>query len=187
MERVPRLPPNTLDAQQRQLYEAIVGGPRARQASVLPVIDAQGSLEGPFGPLLHAPHLGAAVQQLGAVIRSGLRTSDRAREIATLWCAAVSCSRYEIEAHRRLGLGAGLTVEEVQSLVAGVLPATISDRERAFAQAAAREVWSDDDFADASSVLTSGEIVEATVLGGYYRLLANLLSAFGIDEVQGGA
>lgn len=184
MERVPRILPADLDPKQRELYDSIVGGARARQASVLPLVDAQGSLEGPFGPLLHAPDVGAAVQSLGAVIRSGLSVDDRTREIATLWCAAASASPYELEAHRRLAPGAGLSVADVDTLSSGALPDTLSPRERAFAEAAVRSEWNDVDFTEASAVLGLGALVEAIALGGYYRLLAQLLHAFGVNEVS---
>lgn len=184
-ERAPRLRPDDLDAAQQELYRAITGGPRARNASVLPVVDADGALEGPFGPMLHAPALGAPLQQLGAAIRSRMTVSDRIRELATLWCGVLARSGYEVDAHRRLAADAGVTADEIEALLAGDLPPSLSTEERSFIQAAARETWTDEEFAAARRLLGERGIAEAITLGGYYRTLAALLNAFGIDRVTG--
>lgn len=183
-ERIPRLLPADLASSQRRLYDAVTSGDRARHSQILPLMDAHGSLEGPFGPLLHAPNLGLLTQALGAGIRSGLRVDHRTREIATLWCAVLAGSAYEIVAHRRLGMHAGLLPAEIDSLVAGTLPESLNERERAFASSAARVRWDDESFVDAQRFLRTDELVEAIVLGGYYRLLATLLDAFDITEVH---
>lgn len=184
-ERIPRIPPEDLTPTQRHLYEAITGGGRAHQARILPLVDREGRLEGPFGPLLHSPDLGMRLQTLGAQIRTGMAVDDRSREIATLWCAGQAGSSYEIAAHERLALSAGVLPQEVEALTSGSMPDSLSPREQAFALAAGRERWDDDDFLEARRQLELGEIVDAIVLGGYYRLLSVLLDAFGITEIGG--
>lgn len=183
-ERAPRLTRDELDDEQRRLYDAVTGGARSRQADVLPLVDGEGSLEGPFGPMLHAPGIGLLVQALGAGVRSELSVDDRSREIATLWCAAVVRSGYELAAHRRLAARAGLTNGEIDELAAGILPDSITAHEREFALAASRTDWDDETFIHARDRLGLGELVEAITLGGYYRLLATLLDAFNITDIH---
>lgn len=183
-ERAERLAPETLTPAQRRLFDAVTGGSRAVQARILPLLDSAGRLEGPFGPMLHAPELGLVTQELGRMIRMELSVSDREREAATLWCATLADSPYEREAHRRLALAAGLTSEEVSALLRGHLPETLSEHERAFATAAGTERWHDAAFAAALAHLTLRELTEAILLGGYYRMLATLLDAFGITSIS---
>lgn len=187
-ERVSRLiPADYTSSAQRQLHEAITGGSRASQARILPLVDEHGRLEGPFGPLLHSPELGLHVQSLGASLRSSDRVNNRTREIATLWCAAAAGNAYENAAHRLLAEQAGVSADEIEQLVEETLPESLSEHERAFALAAGLRTWDDASFARAQGQLDHGEIVEAIVLGGYYRLLAGLLDAFGITEIHGGS
>lgn len=183
-EREPRLRPDELSPEQRRLYDAIAGGARARHASIVPVVDADGCLEGPFGALLHAPVLGEVVQSVGVVIREHLSVPARTREIATLLCAATVGSDYELDAHVRLARAAGVDGAEVDALVAGALPAGLDAREGAFATAAVTTVWTDAAYAAVRRELSTEELTEAVVLGGYYRTLAALLAAFGIDSVS---
>lgn len=64
MTRLPLLHPADLDEPQRELYEAIVGGPRGVGPQLFALTDAQGRLNGPFNAMLTAPPLGHTLQQL---------------------------------------------------------------------------------------------------------------------------
>jgi 4-carboxymuconolactone decarboxylase len=187
-ERLPRLRPEELDAAQRRVYDAIVGGRRAGQASVVPLTDSAGSLEGPFGPLLHAPALGEAVQRLGEVMRTELSLDHRTRELATLRCAVLADSDYELAAHRRLADAAGVSATEIAQLEAGELPDTLSEPERlcvlVASSTAAGEPIDDELFDQAVRALGTNGCTEAVLLGGYYRMLAGLLQAFGITSIS---
>lgn len=79
-----KLLPADLDAQQRALYDAIVGGPRSHQAGSVPLVDDEGCLEGPFNAFLLQPSLGQALQAVGATLRYESGLADRSREIAIL-------------------------------------------------------------------------------------------------------
>jgi 4-carboxymuconolactone decarboxylase len=104
--RLRRFRPDELDESQRELYDTILGGPRA--GGGFGMTDAQGGLVGPFNAMLLTPTFGSALQALGTAIRFGGTLPDRAREIAILVVAAVRGSAFELHAHeaisRRIGI-----------------------------------------------------------------------------------
>ncbi|HVT70755.1 MAG TPA: hypothetical protein VHF26_23610, partial [Trebonia sp.] len=55
--RLPGLAPADLDNDQRALYDAIAGGPRAKNRNI-PLTDPDGHLLGPFNAMLLSPTLG---------------------------------------------------------------------------------------------------------------------------------
>jgi 4-carboxymuconolactone decarboxylase len=58
--RIPKLGPSSLDNEQRSLYDAIVGGRRARGPQLFRLADEEGRPEGPFNAFLLQPRLGSA-------------------------------------------------------------------------------------------------------------------------------
>lgn len=184
-----RLLPHELDEQQRALYDTIAGGPRAAAGAVVPVVGADGALEGPFNALLFAPALGAAVQQVGAQLRFGTVLADRERELATLYVAGRLDSEYERYAHGRLAAAAGLTDDEITACSAGRVPAGLTGRERLVLEVAAAlyDIGSVPAATRAAALAAVGErgLVELTVLVGYYRLLAGVLAVAGVGTPGG--
>jgi 4-carboxymuconolactone decarboxylase len=69
-ERLERLVPDRMDPAQLAVYRQITGGDRAKGPRHFPLTAEDGSLNGPFGVMLHAPGVGAVLQELGATIRS---------------------------------------------------------------------------------------------------------------------
>jgi 4-carboxymuconolactone decarboxylase len=192
-ERLPRLVPGTLTDEQSALYDRITRGPRAVGEQQFALIDDDGALNGPFGPMLQAPAVGTALQELGSAIRYRTGLSDRAREIAILQVAAATSSAFEWHAHERVGRAAGLTDAELRSLREGTFR-PLEPAEQAVATLTAhllRDGHVDDDaFADTSDVLDPAAITEIVVLVGYYRTLAQLMDVFGIgapDESAAGS
>jgi 4-carboxymuconolactone decarboxylase len=88
MTRLPILTPADLDDQQRVLYNAIAGGPRAAGPRLFALTDAAGRLNGPFNAMLFAPEVGTALQELGTAIRYRSSLTARIREMAILAVAA---------------------------------------------------------------------------------------------------
>jgi 4-carboxymuconolactone decarboxylase len=174
--------PEDLDADQRRLYEAISGGPRASGGSPFPLTDEQGRLEGPFNAMLVHPRIGDAVQALGAQIRYGSALSDRERELAILRVAALSHSEFEWYAHERVGRAVGLSATEITSaaeitsVTAGVVPDSLSRAEQTVLRVVTRLVdhgdLDDASFEDAERVLGTQRLADLVMLVGYYQLLA---------------
>jgi AhpD family alkylhydroperoxidase len=171
--------PESLDEAQRQLYEEIIGGPRARDARTSALVDERGRLHGPFNALLIDPEFGEAVQRLGMTVRYRSKLSPRAREIATLAVARASQSNFEWHAHSRLGRAAGLTEEEIQAIADDHEAATLDDDERLILRVTRALIeqrdLDDQQFAEGHSRLGDVVLMELVVLVGLYELLARSL------------
>jgi 4-carboxymuconolactone decarboxylase len=183
--RIAKLPPRALDADQRAVYDAIVGGPRARGAQLFRLVDSDGALEGPFNAFLLQPHLGAALQALGSAVRYETTLSDRSREIAILVVAAHWDSSFEWYAHEAVGRHVGLTDDELDGIRAGSYDG-LPGAEGVVALTADRLVRDGDldDAAYSSAVATLGQaaLFELLTLVGYYAALALQLRVYRVTE-----
>jgi alkylhydroperoxidase family enzyme len=163
--RLERLLPGDLDAEQRRLYDVIVGGPRSASGSL---VDGSGGLGGPFNAMLLSPPVGDAVP-------------DRAREMATLLVAHHCASDYEWSSHAVHGRRAGLTDEEIASLRTD-RPSTVDGLEslvvRCTLSLLATGDLDDALYGEAVGGLGSATLFELVTLVGYYRMLAGVLATF---------
>lgn len=181
-ERLRRLLPEELDEQQAALRERIAGGPRA--SGPFPIVEDDGSLNGPFGLMLHAPTVGSALSALGEAIRFGSSLDGRTREIAILTIGAALGSSYEVWAHERVALAMGFDADEVRALLeGGWSPADEREavvRDVASMLCAGRPV---DAGTTGRLVGQMGETgaVELVTLVGYYVTLAGLMQVFGVE------
>lgn len=117
--RLASLVPEELDDDQRELYEAIVGGKRGTGRQLFALIGQDGALNGPFGVMLYAPSVGLPLQELGSAIRYKTSLTDRAREVAILLTATATRSEFERYAHERVGSAVGLSDQELADLRQG--------------------------------------------------------------------
>jgi 4-carboxymuconolactone decarboxylase len=187
--RLPALNPDELDHEQRDVYEAIVGGPRP--PGVFSLVDDEGRLLGPFNAMLYSPAVGGPLQELGAAVRFRTSFTGREREIATLVVAARHRSDYEWYAHERAGRRAGLSEAELTALRTGADPVLADARER-IVHEAARALAGDGDlsapmFAEATATLGRAAVVELVTLVGYYAMLATQLRVFRVGVPYGAA
>lgn len=189
--RLPRLTPTDLDAEQRVVYDSIVGGSRASMAQHFPLTADDGSLNGPFAAMLLTPPVGQRLQDLGAAIRFSTELTPRCREIAILQVAHALGSEFEWWAHERVGRAIGLSDDELTALSLGSF-STEDPLETAVSAFCTNLLHSsavtDDEFAVASRLLTARQLTELTVLVGYYRLLEQVMTVFAIgapDEDPG--
>jgi alkylhydroperoxidase family enzyme len=189
--RLPLLRPEELDDEQRALYDAVAGSPRAASPGRAPLADEQGRLAGPFNAMLYSPRIGQALQQLGTAVRYASGLSPRAREIAILEVARHCRSGYEWQTHVTAAAAAGLTPAEIERLADGG-DAPAFDRGEACVRAVTRSLLTDRDvpgelYAAARDTLGEALIVELTVLTGYYQLLAGLLAVARVPPPLGPA
>lgn len=177
-----RFTPAQLDADQRALYDAIVGGPRASQTNSIALVDDAGRLEGPFNAFLLQPALGQALQALGATLRYKGTLDDRRREIAILVVAAVSGAEFERQAHEPIAKAAGVSSEQLDGIRIGDLTLLAADDEliaRAARALAVRHDVDDDMWAALRCTLGEDQAFELIALVGYYCLLASVLNVLG--------
>jgi alkylhydroperoxidase family enzyme len=180
--RLPWPLPDELDEPARALREQIAGGARAVGPQAFALSDADGRLHGPFNVMLMSPDVGAALQELGSVIRYKTALSARAREIAILEIARLRRSEFEWYAHSRVGERAGLTALELAALRDGTDAPTLSAAE-AMVRELVRRLLVERDLDDAAyaaalDALGQRDLVDLIALVGYYETLALMLAAF---------
>ncbi len=180
--RLAKLLPDQLDDDQRAVYDAIAGGPRAQGPQLFRLRDDEGGLEGPFNAFLLQPRLGLALQELGSAVRYRTGLSDRAREIAILVVSVHWDSGFEWYAHEAVGRHVGLTDDELSGLREQRYDVLADDHEHLVAQTCQRLVADGDlddaAYAEAGSALGLPCLFELTTLVGYYALLARQLRVF---------
>jgi 4-carboxymuconolactone decarboxylase len=180
--RLDLIPPAELAPAQRDLYDAITGGPRASQAGTVPITDAEGQLLGPFAIMLLSPEVGNAMQQVGATIRFGTALTGRERELAILTVAGALNSEFERIAHVPAARGLGLTEPQIDAALAGKTADGLSADEAIVGRLALTmtvdRTLSDRDYADAVGALGQERLAELTWLVGYYSALALSLAVF---------
>lgn len=188
-ERLAALRLAELSAAQRDLYDEILGGPRAGGPQLFAMTDAEGGLTGPFNAMLLAPRLGAALQGLGSAVRYHTDLSARVREMAILAVAAAWHSDFERYAHEAVGRAAGVSEAEMAALRRGELPELTDPIERAALRVVdallARADLDDAEFETARSELGAAALVELSTLVGYYATLALQLRVFRVSSPQG--
>lgn len=184
MTRLPRPRPDQLSPEQREVYDAIVGSGRGADGS-FELLDGEGRLNGPFNAMVVAPHIGGALEHLGATLRSRSTLTGRAREIATLVAAASKQSEFLLYAHAGIGRAAGLTDSEIADLTAGRRPASLDELDGVVFDLATRLVTknavSEEEYQRFTALLGQPTIVEVSTLVGYYLLLAQQLALFEVE------
>lgn len=183
-ERLPRLLPADLTDEQRSLYEAIVGGPRTSGVQLFPIVAPDGSLNGPFGIMLHVPHLGFPLQELGVMLRYRTSLSPREREIAILAVAATTRSSFELYAHGLVGQSVGLSEDEVNGLTNGSFSSAAPREEMAFR--ICREMVDNPTpspltWDQAAAHFHPAEILELVTVAGYYRTISQMTEICGVS------
>jgi 4-carboxymuconolactone decarboxylase len=188
--RLQKIPVSLMTPDQRALYDAIAGGPRAAGPQVFALVDSDGQLEGPFNAMLLSPQLGDALQALGSAVRYQTALSSRARELAILAVAYAWASDFECYAHEAIGRAAGLTEDDLAA-VRGTRFGELADPfERTVAATAhvlvSRGDLDDAEYASAREILGERVLFELSTLVGYYMTLAMQLRLFRVTAPRGG-
>ncbi|MFF3375718.1 carboxymuconolactone decarboxylase family protein [Streptomyces sp. NPDC002680] len=183
--RLPAFSPSELTPDQRDLYETITDGPRAKGPQRFALTDPEGRLHGPFNAMLLSPAVGRALQDLGAAIRYASQLRPRTREIAILVVAASWDSAFERYAHERVGAAVGLTEPELRALREGGDPGLTDPVEHAaweLTRTLIRDggTLTDEQYDRARTTLGERTLFELSTLVGYYATLALQLRLFAI-------
>jgi 4-carboxymuconolactone decarboxylase len=177
--RFAALTPTSWTDQQAALANDIAGGPRA--SGPFRLVEADGSLTGPFGLMLLQPVVGRALSELGASLRYEGTLSPRERELAILAVGAERRNDYEWYAHEAVARQIGMTDEELEAIRRGDL-VDLSSREAAVLAAARRLAHRDELDADVYEVLVAelepSGVAELVIMVGYYMTLAKLMAVF---------
>lgn len=167
MPRIPLAAPETLNAEQRAVYDRIASGPRA-------------GVRGPFLALLHQPALADAWQQLGEVLRYRTSFPPRLSELAILVTARHMDCQYEWVAHEPHAAKGGLAAAAIAAIKAGRRPDLGAADERAVYDFAVelneRHAVTPETYQRALDQFGTVGVVELTALVGYYTMVALTLN-----------
>jgi len=176
--RFPLIPVENLTADQKVVYDAIKGGPRAKIANS--GASKPGPLGGPFNVLLRSPGIGNLVQALGGEIRFKSTLPPKLNELAIMVTARYWTSQYEWHAHCKLALDAGLDPAKAKDVAESRRPANM-DADEAMIYDFSRELHETKCVSDANykRVLDRfGErgVFDLIAVNGYYSLVSMILN-----------
>ena len=121
------IPVENLTPEQRQMYDAIRSGPRAKLGNSS--ASKPGPLGGPFNVWLRDPDIGNRVQALGEAIRFRSSLPAKLNEMAIIITARFWTSQYEWYAHAKLAIDAGLDPAIVKDIAEHRRPAKMAEDE----------------------------------------------------------
>ena len=199
--RLVPMTPDTLDEDQRALYDAVVESPRAQ----LPLFQKfgmreDGSLAGPFDAWLRTPALGKLLERVGMGLRELTTLPPAAREVAILVVGAAWRATFEWFAHSLMAKGLGVPDAVIDDIGRQRRP-QIDDPAMLAAHDVAHELVHERAITDATyeravAILGERGLVEVVCNIGYYQMISGILEGFqpplhpeitGPPPVDGGA
>jgi 4-carboxymuconolactone decarboxylase len=187
-ERLARLTPDTMTAEQAEIYAKFTGGKRAAPGSSFSLVHPGGGLIGPPNAWLLSPPLARVFERVGYAMRYELALSDRSREIAILLQAFHLASPFELYAHRQAGRAAGLSDAEIEGLATRTEPEFRDDEERAVFAATLpildRGTLDDAEYGAAVATLGERTLFELVALLSYYAMVATQLAVFAVSPPE---
>ncbi len=176
MPRITLPSPDTLDADQRRVYDKIVSGPR-------------GKIQGPLRAALHNAELADRWQALGELLRYRTTLTPRQSELAILVTGRACRSPFEWYAHRLEAERIGLEPQVIEAILADAVPVGLAAQEAVVVQVAIElnrcNSVTDVTYATALACLGERKMVELTALVGYYTMVAMTLNAHEIPLPEG--
>ena len=177
-----RVPPLSTEERDERVDELLAG---------LRVPGAEGRDMNIFATLAHHPRLLKRWSQFGGVLLYKGELPQRERELLILRTAWNCQADYEWGQHVRIGLGAGLTADEIASLTsaaAGSDPAW-SPGDGALLRAAdelhADSHIGDDTWAALAATWSVPQLIEICMVVGQYHLVAFTLNSLGVQREDG--
>jgi 4-carboxymuconolactone decarboxylase len=182
-DRLPPLKPAELDAEQRDLYDSLIATevPLFEKAAV-EVRTPDGSLLGPFNPLLFSPALGGAQISVFRADKASTSLSPRVHELVILTVGAAWGSDYELYAHRIVGRLAGLPEDAIRAVESGQTP-DLHDEREAIAHEFTRQLTHEhrvdaQTYSRAAEAFGRKGLVDLVLLVGLYLTTCALINAF---------
>lgn len=175
MTRLKPLDTGLMTDRQKQVYDAIVSGPR-------------GQVRGPLAVWLHRPELASKAQELGQYCRYDSALPPRLSELAILTTARIWDAAFEWQAHVPHALAGGVDSSIIDSLSADQTPSFVSKDEE-IVYAVTREInitrqLSDDTYNQVVKILGVEATVDLIGLLGYYALISMTINAFKIPSIE---
>ena len=161
------------------------------------VVNADGTLAGPFNAWVTAPETGRRLLDLGGHLRFATSIERGLLELAIVTVGARWKAEFEWYAHSRMAREHGIAEPVLDALARGATPSFEADDQRVVHQVAAQLATGGRidaaTFEAGRDLLGDEGIVELVSLCGYYTLVCFTLNAFavplppGVDPVWGAA
>lgn len=163
---------STLNARQKEVYDAIASGPR-------------GGVRGPLAIWLHRPEFADRAQSLGEYCRYNSSLEPRLSELAVVTTARAWDSEFEWQAHKKIALTVGVSPEVIEAIRCHETPA-FDKLDEAVVYEFAKTLHSDRRIPQhlydrAIDILGTQAVVDLTGLLGYYTMISMTLNVFEID------
>ena len=167
IDRLPPLPPEQWDPEQREAADEVIRGPR-------------GSLVSPFVPLLRSPELMMHAQRMGEYLRYRSAVGLRLSELAILVTARHWSQQVEWAIHAPIALQVGIAQQTIDAIAEGRAPQAMPPDD-SLVYEFCRELHQNQGIADAtwsSFVARFGErgAVDLLAIAGYYTFLSMVMN-----------
>jgi 4-carboxymuconolactone decarboxylase len=187
--RIRNLAPGELDEAQRALYDSLVANEVAwAEGAGVRAIAPDGTLLGPFNPLLFSPALGTAQVGVFRADKAGTALSRRVHEVVVLTVGAAWRSDYELYAHSAVAKVAGLSDAVIRAIASGQTPILESEGEaiaHAFSSQLVHEHRVDQNtYANAARTFGDKGVVDMVMLIGLYLTTCAIINAFEIPTPE---
>jgi alkylhydroperoxidase family enzyme len=181
--RLPLLPPATLSADQKDLYDDMLAVIEANFGELV-ARRQDGALIGPFNGWLHFPQFGRPAWAFNKALWEHNVLPAAIHQIVILVTAAKFGARYEISGHEYFARRAGLAEDKIATIVAGQRPSDLTrDEGVAYDMAAALNRGAPLPESTYRAALTAfGEVglAEIVFLVGCFSMVAVVLNAFDV-------
>src|SRR3954470_5028824 len=186
-DRFPIIPPDQMNAEQKKLFDAIVGGPRSQNYGGDAVNRVQRG--GPFNAWMRSPEPGMRLQAVGEFVRFKTSIPQRLNELAILITAREWTSQYEWHAHHALAMKAGLDPKIAEELALGKRPSGMKEDEAAvydFCIQLHRSKKVDDaTFKRAKALFGEQGVIDLIGVSGYYTAVSMTLNVAEVPVPDG--
>ena len=186
-DRFQIIPPDQMNAEQKKLFDAIVGGPRSQNYGG----DAANRVQrgGPFNAWMRSPEFGMRIQAVGEHIRFKSSIPKHLNELAILITAREWSSQYEWYAHHVLAMKAGLDPNIAEDIAAGKRPAAMKEDEAAvydFCIQLHRSKKVDDaNFQRVKALFGEQGVIDLIGVSGYYTAVSMTLNVAEVPVPDG--
>jgi 4-carboxymuconolactone decarboxylase len=179
--RLPLLPPATLSAEQKTLYDDMVAVIETNFGELV-ARRTDGALIGPFNGWLHFPKFGRPAWAFNKALWEHSVLDAAIHQLVILVTAAKFGARYEIYGHEYFARRAGLAEDKIATIVAGQRPSDLTREEGiAYDMAAALNRGAslpESTYRAALAAFGEEGLAEVVFLVGCFSMVAVTLNAF---------
>lgn len=181
--RINPLHPEKMNSEVRSVHNEVLNLITRSQGSVN-MLDAQGSLIGPFPPMLQFSQFGIPALSFIRSLDSYGTLPKKVREVAILTVGSAFGARFELYAHEIMAQHFGFALTAISSLSSGNRPSELSEEESISYEIAhvlvKGRIIPDSTYTYAVQLLGDDGIAELIFLVGAYIMLATVLNGFDV-------